>query len=471
MRNVAIASAHEKIYLIGIGGISMSALAEIFYNLGCKVSGSDKSDGSIVYKLRNKGITVFTQHVSDNIKSVKPDLVIYTAAIAKDNEELRYARDNNIKVMDRAQFLGELMKSYKYTIAVAGTHGKTSTTGMVSDIFLQAGMDPTITLGGILKSVGNNFVMGKSDYFILEACEYFNSFLSFKPYVAIILNIEEDHLDYFKDLDSIYDAFHNFANNVSEDGYLIINANIPNYERIVRNIKCTVITYGNKEADWKAYNILSIEKDYYVYDLISNNSKLVRIKLKAQGLHNIENSIAAFIAAYVLNLGVEKIQLGLKSFGGIKRRFELKGYFNGAVVLDDYAHHPTEIKATLKTAKIKADKRLYAVFQPHTYSRTKFLLEEFANAFNLADIIIIMDIYRARENNIYNIHSIDLVNKIKEKNPQTYYFKSKEVINRFLIDNLSEGDLLITMGAGDVYLVGEQLLLTDLSTLSTEQCI
>ncbi|MCD8036840.1 MAG: UDP-N-acetylmuramate--L-alanine ligase [Clostridiales bacterium] len=446
-------------HFVGIGGISMSGLAEILNFEGFKVSGSDIKESDITKTLREQGIEVIIGQKAENIKD-DTDIVVYTVAVKHDNPEILAAEAKGIPVIERATLLGAIMSCYKNSIAVSGTHGKTTTTSMVSEITMCANLDPTISVGGILQSIGGNIRLGSSDYFVAEACEYFDSFLHFKPYVGVILTIDADHLDYFKNLENIRKSFHRFAENIAMGGALVINTAIPRYKEIIEGLKPRVITYGStdKTADVYADNIDISENGTYSFDIYSSGKYQCRVSLKVPGRHNVDNALAAFAAANVFEIDNKYIIQGLENFGGTDRRFQYKGKFDGVTVIDDYAHHPTEVKATLAAAKNINKNKLWCIFQPHTYSRTYNLLKEFSEAFDDADKIIVADIYAAREKDTGLINSATLAEKIKEHGTDAVYVGDFNAIKDYIKQNCSEGDLLITMGAGDVYLIGESLV-------------
>ena len=449
----------KHIHFIGIGGISMSGLAELMLQNGFKVSGSDSGQSAITENLSSMGAKIFYPQAAENIAD-EVDMAVYTAAIHEDNPELMEVRRRSIPAYTRADFLGAVMMNYSNSVAIAGTHGKTTTTGMISEIMLETDTDPTISIGGILPSINGNFRCGSNDIFITEACEYTNSFLSLVPKTGIILNIDADHLDFFKDLEDIRNSFKKFAGLIPEDGNLIINSDIPELEEFTKGLKCKIFTYGLAPgADYYPENIKYDENAHGEYDLCGKDGKVItHIRLSVPGLHNIGNSIAAFIAARLACADPEVIAGALKNFGGTKRRFESKGSFNGVQVIDDYAHHPTEIRATLTTAQKTPHKTLWCLFQPHTYSRTKALLKELAGALSLADRVVLADIYAARETDDLGVSSGLLAEEIKKLGTGADYFPSFEEIENFLRENCMHGDLLITMGAGDVYKIGDALL-------------
>lgn len=446
-----------RIYFVGIGGISMSGLAEILADAGFQVSGSDAKKSAVTQMLEEKGIKVFYGQRAGNITE-DIDCAVFTSAIHKDNPEYVAVMEKKIPCLSRAQLLGQIMKNYETPVAISGTHGKTTTTSMVSEILLKAGMDPTLSIGGMLKTIGGNIRVGKSGYFVTEACEYTNSFLSFFPKIGIILNIEEDHMDFFKDLADIRHSFREFAKLLPEDGCLIINGDIDHYEEITEGLPCKVITYGfGKEND---YYPEKVSHDAYAHDtfLLHSPGEERSFSLKVPGDHNVSNAMAAIALADLLKIETSVIREALQEFTGTDRRFEYKGTIGGVTVIDDYAHHPTEIEATLRAAKNYPHKTLWCVFQPHTYTRTKAFLPEFAKALSLADKVILADIYAARETDTLGISSRTLQEEIKKLGHECEYFPTFDEIENFLLENCTKGDLLITMGAGDVLKIGENLL-------------
>lgn len=469
MNYINFENTKQHIHFIGIGGISMSGLAQILFQKGFHISGSDMKSSPTTTHLQKLGIPIHIGHRASNISSTT-DLIVYTAAIKEDNEERMAAIKNNIPTIDRAQLLGEIMKNYDYPIAVAGTHGKTTTTSMLTHIFLHAKKDPTITVGGMLDAINGNLHIGRSSYFITEACEYCDSFLKFYPFIALILNIEADHLDYFKDIKQIRQSFKNFAKKVPTEGSLVINSDIENIEEMIEGLSCNVITFGfcPEKSLWYPANITYDNKALGTFDIFYKEQQMGRIHLQVPGEHNIYNALSACATGYELGLPMETIIEGLSQYRGTHKRFEYKGNLKGITIIDDYAHHPTEIKATLKVAKQYPHKTLWCVFQPHTYTRTKAFLTEFSSALEKADKVILTDIYAAREKNTGEIHALDLLNELQKNGKEVYYFPTFEEIECFLLENCIPGDLLITMGAGDVSIIGEELLGRELSTLSTE---
>lgn len=451
-----------SIYFVGIGGISMSGLAEILADAGFRVSGSDRTRSTLTDNLEARGITVFygqrTENITDDI-----DCAIFTSAIRQDNPEYIAIHEKNIPSLTRAELLGQLMKNYKTPIAVSGTHGKTTVTSMVSKILLKADTDPTLSIGGILKDIDGNIRVGGSEYFVAEACEYTNSFLSFFPKIGIILNIEEDHLDFFKDLADIRRSFRKFAELLPADGCLIINSSIPDLAEITDGLRCRVITYGtSRDADYSSDSITYDNMGLPTFTLYCHSQKSRNISLQVPGEHNVNNALAAIALADLLAIPLDTAAAALYDYRGTDRRFEYKGTIGGVTVIDDYAHHPTEIAATLKAAINYPHKTLWCVFQPHTYTRTKALLKEFAEALTLADKVVLADIYPSREpvslGVSLGISSEILQQEIQALGKECYYFPTFDEIENFLLENCINGDLLITMGAGDVLKIGENLL-------------
>lgn len=447
---------HKKVHFIGIGGVSMSGLAAVLLNEGFKVSGSDAKESDITNRLKNEGAEIYIGHNSDNLKNV--DLVVYTAAIPVDNPELVKAKEDNIELMDRAEFLGQIMKGHKYNVAVAGTHGKTTTTSMISHVTLSADLDPTILVGGDLDIIHGNFRIGDSEYFVTEACEYKQSFLRFFPYVGIILNIDADHLDFYRDLDHIKDTFKQFINIIPNDGYIIANADDSNVQEVLSVAKCNVLTYGINNGTVHAKNIVFNEKGCATFDVYKDDTKLGSLSLNVPGMHNVSNSLSAVCLSLIFEIGFDKVFEGLSTFGGAHKRFEYKGEKDGVTVIDDYAHHPVEIKATLSTAKKMKHKNVVCVFQPHTYTRTKTLFDDFTTCFDDSDELILMDIYAAREKDTGLVSSNELGDAIRSRGIKCVNVHSHEEALEYVKTKVSSEDLLLTVGAGDVVKVGEMFL-------------
>lgn len=446
------------IHFIGIGGISMSGLAEILLKEGFTVSGSDTKESPLTKKLESEGAHIIYGQKAENIT---PGIgcVVYTAAISRGNPELIEAVAQKIPMLTRAELLGQLMKNYDTPIAVSGTHGKTTTTSMISHILLEADLDPTISVGGILKAIGGNIRVGNSGTFITEACEYTNSFLNFFPKISVILNIEEDHLDFFKDLEDIRHSFRQFTSLLPEDGTLVINGEIKDHQEIYQGLPCRVVTYGpGADYDYSASDISYDENGHVSFDLLRHGEYADHIVLSVTGDHNVSNALSAIAVADLLDIPMDVTKKGLLSFTGTDRRFEYKGEWNGVTIVDDYAHHPTEIEATLKAAQHSPHNAVWCVFQPHTYTRTKAFFHEFAEALSHADHLVLADIYAARETDTLGISSKDLADEAAKLGTDTHYFPDFEQIEAFLKENCRPGDLLITMGAGDVVTIGEDLL-------------
>ena len=449
------------VHFIGIGGISMSGLAEILLKEGFPVSGSDSHASALTEHLERAGARICIGQAASNIPE-DCKLVVYTAAIHPDNPEYREAKRRGIPMLSRAELLGQLMRNYQTSIAVAGTHGKTTTTSMIASILLEEDADPTISVGGILPSIGGNIRVGGSEVFLTEACEYTNSFLHFFPTIGIILNIEEDHMDFFKDLNDIRRSFRRFAELLPVEGLLIINSDIPDYEEITEGLSCRVVTFGSSpDADYRAENTAYDTFGHPSFDLIRKTEKdgrRPRFSLKVPGEHNVCNALASIALADALRIPEAAVEKGLLSFTGTDRRFQYKGEVNGVTIIDDYAHHPTEIRATLHAAAHYPHRELWCVFQPHTYSRTKAFLKEFAEALSLADHVVLADIYAARETDTLGISSRDLERELAALGADVYYFPTFAEIEKFLSEKCMHGDMCITMGAGDVINIGEDLL-------------
>ena len=446
------------IHFIGIGGISMSGLAEILLKENFRISGSDTKRSALTTHLESLGCTVQYGQCAENITD-DIDAVVYTAAIHPDNPEFAACKAKGIPMLSRAELLGQLMHNYKVSIAISGTHGKTTTTSMLSEILMLADTDPTVSVGGILKSINGNIRVGGPEMFVTEACEYTNSFLNFYPTDSIILNIEEDHLDFFKDIHDIRRSFHQFASQTADGGSVIINTDIPDYEEITADINASVITFGlEHEAMYTATDISFDGFGHPSFTVVKNGTPGIQCALKVPGIHNVSNALAVIALCDRLSIPAETIRKGLLAFEGTDRRFEYKGTFQGVTVIDDYAHHPTEIAATLTAARNYPHRTIWCVFQPHTYTRTKALLPEFARTLKLADKVVLADIYAARETDTLGISSRTLQEALQKEGAEAYYFPSFEQIENFLKKNCVHGDLLITMGAGDVVNIGENLV-------------
>ena len=446
------------VHFIGIGGISMSGLAQILLQEGFTVSGSDNTRSNLTAQLEKAGAQIAIGQRAGNITE-DIGLVVYTAAIHPDNPEYMRAEEAGIPMLSRAEFLGQLMGNYRASIAVAGTHGKTTTTGMLAHILMQAGTDPTVSIGGMLQTIGGNIRVGKTDVFLTEACEYTNSFHHFYPTTSVLLNIEEDHMDFFHDIGEIRQSFRRFASNTDPDGRIVINTAIPDREEITEGLAAKAVTFGLAEdADYTAADIRYDDANDASFILRAHGKKLGRVTLRIPGRHNIENALAACACAMESGLSFETAAAGLASYTGTGRRFEHKGRLGDIEIIDDYAHHPTEIRATLSAARDICKGRLICVFQPHTYTRTKAFWDEFADALSLADIVVLADVYAARETDTLGISSGMLAEEVAKRGTESHYFPTFDDIENFLLNKCINHDLLITMGAGDVYKIGDFLL-------------
>ena len=446
------------VHFIGIGGISMSGLAEILLDRGYTISGSDMKKSDLTDHLESIGAKVRIGQKAENITE-DIDLVVYTAAIHETNEEFSAARSAGIPMMSRAALLGQIMANYPRSIGVSGTHGKTTTTSMLTHILLQAGTDPTVSVGGMLDRIGGNIRVGASDLFLTEACEYTNSFLEFHPLYSIILNVEEDHMDFFKDIDDIICSFHQFASQTVPGGKVIANGDMVHLKEVTENLERPVITFGlNPENNYRARDISYDDLGNASFTLVKDGVDSGRFSLSVKGQHNVLNALAAIACALDIGLSEEEISKGLLSCGGTHRRFEYKGKLGQATVIDDYAHHPTEIRATISTAREVDHNELWVIFQPHTYTRTLAFLPDFADALAGADHVILADIYAAREPDPGTISSRDILDLLLEKGTDAFYFPSFKEIEDFIRSKAGAGDLIITMGAGNVVEIGENLI-------------
>ena len=449
---------NKNIYMIGIGGSSMSGIAMILKNYGYNVSGSDTSQGKMVERLKDNGIKVNPSQVKENITK-EIDLVVYTAAINDDNEELKEAKRLGIKTVVRGDFLGELTLNFKDVIGISGTHGKTTTSSMVSSVFVKANMDPTIQIGANLGLIGGNYRIGESDYFIIEACEYKDSYQSFKQKSAIVTNIDNDHLDYFKNIDNIVKSFREYVSHLPSDGLLVLNMDDERCFDLRNYTKARVVTTStkNNKADYFATNIEYDEMGCASYDVYKSEEFLATVKLSVKGELNVYNSLECFALSYEYKVPKESILKGLKAFTGSNRRMEYKGEFHGAKVYDDYAHHPTEIMATTDAILKENFNESYALFEAHTFSRVYNHLDKFIDALSKYDHVIVTPIFPARETNIYNVKEEDIVSKLMEKGKDAVFIKNYEDIKTYLIDKVKENDLIITLGAGKITSLAEFL--------------
>ncbi len=429
----------------------MSAIAKVLLHNGSRVSGSDFASSKSTDELIALGADITIGHSADNITN--PDLVVYTAAISKDNPELKMAVSKGIETITRAEMLGRIMQNYSKAISVAGTHGKTTTTSMMSYVLMKACLDPTIMVGGELDIINGNFRIGSSEYFLTESCEYCRSFLSFFPTVGIILNVEEDHLDYYKDLDDIKSAFSDFSALIPEDGVLVVNAEDSDAMDCAKAAKCKPISYGFNKGDYRAVNISFDDFGYPSFDIVRDGEKLASLTLSVVGRHNVLNATSVFAAALAMGIDIEYIKQGLESYTGTKRRFEKKGYCNGALIIDDYAHHPTEINAAFDSVKKIKHNTVWCIFQPHTYTRTKALFDDFAKVLSRVDRVILTDIYAAREKDTGIVSSRDLAERI----PDSLYIPDFADIAEYIKKAACRGDIIITMGAGNVVDIGAMI--------------
>ena len=440
--------SYKNIYMVGIGGISMSGIAHILISWGYNVSGSNNETNSMTDELESSGVKVFIGHNKNNITN-EIDLVVYTAAIKEDNPELIRAKEMNIPIMERGLFLGELTKLFKDSIGISGTHGKTTTTSMISEIFLANNMDPSIQVGSVLKSINGNYRVGKSDYFIIEACEYKDSYLNFKLKSSIVLNIDNDHLDYFKTFDNIKKSFQKYVSLLPSDGLLVINGDDENCLELKNYTKSDVITFGfNTNNNVYGSNISYDNDGIPSYDLYIDGRYIDKIILGVIGKHNVYNSLASIALCYSYNIPIESIKKGLKNYTGASRRFEYKGVFNGAKVYDDYGHHPTEIEALSKAVLNKKYNESWVIFEPHTYSRVYEHYKEFAKSLINFDHIIITDIYAAREENVFGVTPNNIIEELKSYNKESIHISDYDSIKEFLSNNVKEDDIIITLGAG-----------------------
>ncbi len=454
MDNITVKNG-AHIYLIGIGGISMSGIAQMLLKDGCRVSGSDRASSPLTDKLSELGAKIFIGHNADNVTD-DIDIVVYSAAIGADNPERIRAAELNITQIDRARMLGIIMKEYECPIAISGTHGKTTTTGMLSHVFVECGKNPTVTVGGELDIIHGNVHIGDKKYFIAEACEYHQSFLRFFPKISIITNIEADHLDYFRDLDHIIETFRNLALLTPPDGAVIINGDDENANKAVNGIDRKIITFGIRgDYDYTIDNLSHNGYNHYTFTVCKDGKPAGDVQLSVPGVHNVYDALAAFAAADYLGIPCEDICDSLHHFGGTHRRFETRGIMGGIMVVDDYSHHPTEIKATLSTVKDMKYNNIWCVFQPHTYTRTKALFDDFVKVLTESGVnVIITDIYAAREKDTGIVSAQQLANAI----PNAVYKKTFDEVSDFIKAQAKKGDIVLTMGAGDVYRIGDILL-------------
>ncbi len=448
---------NKKIHMIGIGGISMSSIALMLMDMNSKITGSDTQESDITKSLIEKGADIKYGHHPEMIKDA--DIVIWTAAIKEDDPERVEARRLNKVGFERAEALGIISKYYKNCLCISGTHGKSTTTGMLAKIFLEANLNPTIQVGAIIKELNSNTYIGGKDYLIMEACEYVDSFLHFHPTGIIVTNVDNDHLDYFKNLDNIKKSFTKYVALLPENGIFIKNNDDENSSNIDSTTKAKVITYGiNNRSDYMARNLTINDLGHYSFDIYKEDNKLTTINLSINGHHNVYNALAAFALANQYISDIKPIKDALEAYHGVGRRFEYLGTINDAYVFDDYAHHPSEIKTTLDSVNTTKHNKSWAIFQSHTYSRTYDHLDEFAEVLSNFDNVVIATIYPAREINTYGVSEDQLVNKIKEKNPNVQYIDSFDKIEQFIRENVQPKDLVITIGAGPINKVANNLV-------------
>lgn len=459
MPNLECLNKYKNVHMIGIGGVSMSGIAAILENWGVTVTGYDDVRSAATSKLQELGIKVSIKNVDvEGIKNA--DAVVYTAAIKPTHPEMLEAKAQGKELIERADFLGEITKCYKNTICISGTHGKTTTTSMVSECFIEGEKDPSIQVGAFLKSINGNYRIGESEDFIIEACEYVESFLKFSPKAEIILNIDNDHLDYFKNIENIEKAFIKYVKLLPDDGVLVYNADDERCLKLPEYTNATKISYGmnNKNVDFYADNVTFDDKGFPEFDAYCHNEFYEHIKLSVPGVHNVLNALACIAISDYNGISKENIKNALLKFEGANRRFEYKGEVNGAQVYDDYAHHPTEILATQKALENKEYRESWVVFQPHTYSRTMNLLTDFAKALKNFDNIILLDIYAAREKNTEGITSELLVNKLDSFGKKSIYIPDFNECASYVKEHVHENDIVITLGAGTVTQIGTMLV-------------
>ena len=449
---------HTKhLHFVGIGGIGMSGLAELLLNQGYTVSGSDMTETDITQNLQKMGGQIYVGHSAENIGNA--DVVVHSSAVKSDNPEIEAANEKGIPVIRRAEMLAELVRLKPYAVAVAGTHGKTTTTSIAGMVMTEAGLDPTIIVGGVVRSLATNARLGDGDYIVAEADEFDRSFLTLSPTIAIITNIEIEHLDIYKDLDDIKNTFLTFASRVPFYGAVIACIDEPHLREILPDIKKRVITYGlDESAEVRAVDI-SYESGESRFDLFNDGDDLGEIRLHLPGVHNVKNALGVIALALELDIPFDIVAKTLNEFEGVRRRFEIKKRIAGMMIVDDYAHHPTEVKSSLSAAQTGWNRRVIAVFQPHLYSRTRDFKDEFGSSFNHADVVIITDIYPAREAPIEGVTGKLIADAVESSgHKEVHYLPEKEKIADFLMEFATEGDMIITIGAGDINKVGEEFI-------------
>lgn len=440
-----ILSRVKKIHFVGIGGSGMCPIAEILIHRGYEVSGSDNAESDTLQRIKSYGIPVYMGQRAENVQG--KELVVYSAAIKSDNPELVAAKELGIPCVERCIMLGMITSRYPKSICVSGTHGKTTTTGLITSILIDAGADPSAIIGGKLPSIGTNGRAGSSDKIVVESCEYVDTFLQLHPYLAVILNVDADHLDYFKNLENIIKSFRQFAKQTSD--VLVVNGDDSNaLKAVVGLTHAKIITFGkNETCNYRAVNISDTKEARENFDVMKNGKVLCNVTLSIPGKHNIYNALAAFAVCDFLGISTEQLQKSLHAFTGVHRRFEMLGKYDGITIADDFAHHPTELTATLTAAMQMGFHEVWTIFQPHTYSRTALLLDDFAKALTIPDHVIVSEILAVREANTYNVYAEDLVKKV----PGAVYRKTFPEITEYVMEQAKAGDLILTMGGGNVY--------------------
>jgi UDP-N-acetylmuramate--alanine ligase len=446
----------QHIHFVGIGGIGMSGIAEVLHNLGYHISGSDLKETEVTRRLQTLGCEISYGHRKENVKEA--DVVVVSSAIRNGNPEVEVAEQRLIPVIPRAEMLAELMRM-KYGVAIAGTHGKTTTTSLIATVLAAGGLDPTVVIGGRLNSIGSNARLGQGEYLVAEADESDGSFLRLMPTIAVVTNIDPEHLDYYHGIEEIKETFLGFLDKIPFYGLAVLCLDHPNIQSLIPKLKKRFITYGlTTQADFQAKEIV-FEGLSTSFDVIYHHREIGRLKIRMPGLHNVYNSLATLATAFELDIPFKTVQETLRDFSGIQRRFQIKGEKKGILIVDDYGHHPVEIMATLKAARSGWERRIVAVFQPHRYTRTQALFHEFLTAFNDANVLILTDIYPAGEDRIEGVETKALFEGIREYGHKdvTYIPDKKEIVDH-LLRIISRGDLVITLGAGDIWQVSDELV-------------
>lgn len=455
--------AHDvkTIHFIGIGGVSMSGIANLLFEKGYTITGSDRNRNHFVRRLEERGVKVFIGQKAENIQD--QDLFVYTDAILPDNEELIAAQETGKPCVTRGAMLGALMTNFKKSIAVSGTHGKSTTTSMISDILLEGQTDPTILLGGDLDAIGGNFLIGESDYFLTEACEYKGNILYYYPNIAIVLNADLDHVDFFGTQEIFTEYFIRYMSNLDKDALAILNADDDQIQYLIPHVKGRVTTFGieNPKADYNATHLRLNEQKGFTFDLTFPSGDVHTFELSVLGQHNVYDATAAIIASFETGVQIPAIQKALKEYTHLHRRQEIIGTVNGATIMTDYGHHPLEIERTLEALKFRGHDRIICVFQPHTYSRTKKLMDEFAQSFHDADLTIVTDIYAAREKHDPTVHSTQLVEKMEKAGVPVKYIGAFEAARDWLLQEIGENDLVITTGCGNPDVLARMLVMDE----------